>query len=385
MASWRLISMFDGAAPEPHQRPGYQKLSLFNGLLIGTALALGSWGQEAARLARVPLQNRYTSLVLSSMALILLCGLAGWFTAWIAGRLERNWLTFLIWLGTAGLCTLIIGYQPYLGRTLAEWVADTQAWGLPIYEAQGITNIAVMLGGLAIIIILSVLALLQSTRLEQAVNELGHAGQMNSKTWFILLWPMIFVALAAALTSSAQINPAAEAAFTVHKAIEVAQTAEGDLHQLGIEAGVNYSALNAVREQLTENYTLRIGEIDPQSTQTFVLAEFDNGAWINCHTISDQLTFCYDASPPYTTGLLSLITGEAPPENCRGCPPRASDVWQTWLQERAPLLGSDPQFERLGQWGGYVLMRVTAADGSYSFECLFDNMSPVQVASCYES
>ena len=31
----------------------------------------------------------------------------------------------------------------------------------------------------------------------------------------------------------------------------------------GLEDGLNYSAFNSVRDQLTENYTLRLGEIDP--------------------------------------------------------------------------------------------------------------------------
>jgi hypothetical protein len=201
---------------------------------------------------------------------------------------------------------------------------------------------------------------------------------------FILLIPMPFVFLAAFLTSSIQIKPGAGAVNVVDRAIQVANSTEEDLGQLGIEKGMNYGALNAVQDQLSHSYTMRIGEIDPSSSQTFVLAEFDNGAWINCRTINDQLSFCFEAEPPYTVGLLSLISGEPPPDNCRGCQIRADEGLVSWLQDRAQLLGTEPQIERLGQWGGYVLIEASATDSSYQIECLFDKMSPLHLAACEE-
>jgi hypothetical protein len=207
---------------------------------------------------------------------------------------------------------------------------------------------------------------------------------MSARSWFILLLPTPFVALIAFLTSSVQLNPAANAANAVHHAIEVARTTEGDLFQQGIRDGINYGALNAVRDQLTENYALRVGEIEPNSSQTFILADFDNGAWVNCRALNDQLSFCYDALPPYTIGLSSLISGEPPPEDCLTCTIRTSDEWATWLRGQSESLGPDPQIERLAQWGGYVLMRIAAADGDYAIQCRFDKMTPVQLEMCWE-
>jgi hypothetical protein len=373
-------SLAIGSTVDPQDRPGYRKLGLLNGLLIGAALALGSWGQEGWRLAGLPVENAYTSVILGSIILITLCG----FTGWLTSRFARSWITIISWFITAVLTALIIGYQPYIGRTVAEWLADSRAWGLAIYTSQALSNTGLILGGLLIILTLFILALLQESRLEQAVIELGDGGRISGRSWFTLLLPLPLVALVAYVTSSWQVNPAAAAAAAVHQAIEVARTTEGDLFQLGIQEGVNYGAINAVRDQLTEDYSLRIGDIDPQSSQTFILAEFDNGAWINCRTMNDQLSFCFDALPPYKFGLLSLISGEPPPENCRGCLPRADEAWVSWLQERAALLGPTPRTERLGQWGGYVLMRVIAADDSYAIDCLFNKMSPLQLDHCRE-
>ncbi len=380
MATTTLNSILGENTLDPHERPGYRKLSLVNGLLIGAALALGSWGLEAIRLIGLPVENAYTSLILCSLALLALCG----FTGWLTGRLAIAWLTVILWLLASIVSALIIGYQPYIGRTTAEWLADTRSWGLPIYTSQTITSSGLILGGLAIIITLTILALLQSYRLEQAVNELGENGRISARSWFALLLPMPFVALVALFSSSLQINPAAAAASAVYRGIEVARTTEGDLFQLGLEQGVNYGALNAVRDQLTEDYSLRVGEINPDTSQTFILADFDSGAWINCRTINDQLSFCYDAEPPYTIGLASLIAGETPPEDCRGCEIQTDEEWAAWLQERASRLGPDPQIERLAQWGGFVLVEISSTDGDYAVECLFDKMSPVQLDHCQE-
>jgi hypothetical protein len=380
MAPANLTRRSDWETLEPQERPGYGKLSLLNGLFIGASLALGSWGLEAWRLAGLPVENAYISLILGSLSLIILCTVIGS----LSGRMAKPWMPVILWLLTAMLCALIIGYQPYIGRTVAEWLADTRAWGLPIYISESITNTGLILGSLPLIVILAVLALLQSGRLERAVVELGDRGRMTSRALLILLAPMPFVVLAAYITSSIQIKPAAGALDQVDKAIKVAYSKEADLTQLGIQKGINYGALSAVQDQLTDNYVLRIGENDPAAGQTFILAEFDNGAWINCRTIYDQLTFCYDAGPPYIVGLASLIKGEPPPEDCRGCQIRLDEELAAWLQARGPRLGSNPKIERLGQWGGFVLVKASAADDSYHIECLFDKMSPLQLASCEE-
>lgn len=380
MATTSSITGPDQESLDPYERPGYRKLSLLNGILIGISLALGSWGLEALRLAGLPLENAYSSLLLGSLALIVLGGFAGWLT----GYFEKIWPTVIVWLFTSMLSALIIGYQPYIGRTAAEWLADTRSWGLPIYSSQTVTNSGLILGGLTIIITLAILALLQSYRMEQAVNELGDNGRISARSWFILLLPMPIVMLVALFTASVQVNPAAQAASVVYDGIEVAGSTEEDLFQLGIQRGTNYAALNPVRDQLTGNYSLRIGEIDADSSQTFILAEFEDGTWINCRTINDQLSFCYDAAPAYSTGLASLIAGEPMPEVCQGCPPAVDEEWLAWLQDRTSQLGPDPQIERLAQWGGYVLVQLSASDGDYAIQCLFDKMSPVSLDHCEE-
>ena len=114
-------------ASEVQSQRAYRRASVWNGVLIGLALALGVWGVEAVRLAQAPVPLQYPSLILGSCILI---GLAG-FTGWLTGRWENTGWALLAWLVTAVLAAFLIAYQPTFGRTLTVWLADRRFWGLP--------------------------------------------------------------------------------------------------------------------------------------------------------------------------------------------------------------------------------------------------------------
>lgn len=381
MATERLINLNDTSSIEPHLRPGYRKVGLLNGVLIGLALALGSWGLESFSLLRLPVPLAHGSIFMGMLTLILLCGLAGWLTS----KLGWIWLTVGFWTIVGVIASLIIGYQPTIGRSSIIWLLDRRFWGVPVYPYEVANYWGIILGGLFIILVLIVLAILQGTRLDSAQRELKENNGMSKRTWWILLFPLPVVAIAGWATASMLLNPAATAADVVYDAIETTRGYEGDLFELGLELGANYAAVRPIQDRLTENYTLKIGQMDAASSMAFVLADFDNGSWISCRIISDQLSFCYDATPPYTIGLASLISGEPVPEDCRGCLPRAEDNTLEWLAQQGSALGDSPQITRLAHWGSYVLMRVESEAGDQAIECWFDGMSPVHLESCEEA
>ena len=366
---------------EVHSLPAYRRLGFLNGLLIGLALALGIWGFEAIRLARLPIPLQYPALILSSLGLILLCGFAGWLSS-RSGSVGR---TFLVWLAAAIAIAVLIDYLPHYGRTLAVWLADRRFWGLEIYPiAADVSVAALVLASLFIILLLITLALLQDYRLERIYSELGEGERLTAAAWFLLLLPLPLVAGAGLLTNSMRTDPTVAAVDLVHRAIQTNLAREGDLFQLGLEEGINYNALRGVRDQLSPTYSLKIGEVDQQTLTTFIVAHFGNGAWINCRVINEQLSFCYDAAPPYTTGLASLITGETVPEACPGCLPQVENEWLMWLRSRGQRFDGRPQIYRLAQWGRYTLMRAEAANGEYAIECWFEGVSPVRLERCVE-
>jgi len=363
---------------EAHERPAYRRLGILNGFLIGLALALGAWAVEAFSLAQLPLPVQHPSLALGAFLLILVCTLAGWLTS----RWARFGLTLLAWLLAAGLATLIIAYQPSFGRNLVAWLSDIRFWGLPIFPGLDAPFVSIFIAGFAIFLALPILAFIQDYRLEGAQRELGAGGRVSGRSLFMLLWPMIFVALAGYVTNNITGDKSARDALLVQEAINTGRTYEGDLFQLGLERGVNYSAINGVRDQMSPNYSLLIGGVEDDGVTTFAVAGFDNGAWIACRIINGQLTYCYDAAPPYTTGLASLISGEPAPEDCLGCLPRVEEETADWLRRQGDVLGDDPQIERLAQKGGYVLMGITSETGDQALECWFNGMSPVTLERC---
>ncbi len=356
----------------------YRRASQWNGVFIGLALALGVWGVEAVRLAQVPVPLQYPSLILAGFVLI---GLTG-FTGWLTSRWEKIGLVLLVWLVTAVLASFLIAYQPTFGRTLSVWLADRRFWGLPIYPFTIDRAIAPVLAGFFVILLLVILALLQNYRLEGISREVNANGRLQIRAWLQLLLPLPVIILAGMVTRDVVGDPSAQAVQIVHHAIQRTLAYDGDLFELGLREGLNYSALNTVRDQLSPDYTLAIGGLQPEASITYVVVRFDNGAWVNCRIISEFLSFCYDAAPPYTIGLTSLITGEAPPENCLGCLPQVSADWQTWLQSKGSNFTETPHIQRLAQWGGYVLMRAESDD--YALECWFIGISPVQLDHCEE-
>ncbi len=359
---------------------GNQKICLINGLLIGLALALGTWGLEAVRLADVPVPLQYPSLLVGGLFFTGLGGLAGWLT----GRFQKTWAVVFIWLATAVLATLIILYQPYYGRTLTIWLADRRFWGLPIYPYTFGFSIAQIFAGFFIILLLGIMALLQNYRLEEIGNEVGENGRLSSRAWLLLLYPLPLVMGVGWVTGGMVDDPSAGAVQVVHRAIQRGRTYEGDLFELGLREGIAYGAIRGVREQMSANYTLKVVSIDLDISTTIIGAHFDNGAWIDCRVINDQLSYCYDAAPPYTIGLRNLIVGDDNAEPCSDCSVVVSKQWQSWLYARKEAFNTAPQVTHEAQWGNYILMRAESESGDFAVECWFEGAPSTMLTHCEE-
>lgn len=371
---------FDLSSMERHRLPVYRRLGLVNGLLIGAAVALGAWGGEAWRVAQLPVTITLPSLALGFALIIALCGLTGWLTS----RIHRTPITFILWVAAAIISMLIMGYLPYYGRTLTVWLADARFWGRDVFPyVLEASPAGMIVGGLLIILTLGILGLLQGYRLENITLEASHRGRLNGRVWASLLLPLPLVFLASLVTQGVISNPAPTALEVTHRAITVAQDYEGDLREFDAGDGISYAALRPVQELIDSEFTLSIVDINPLISTVIVEADFANGAWVYCRIINDQLSFCYDASPPYTIGLVSLVTGEPLPENCRGCALQATDGATGWLAAHRGQLGSDPGVERVVQQGSHVLMRLTG-DGGFTAECWIEGVAPPQLTECQE-
>ncbi|HFD40290.1 MAG TPA: hypothetical protein ENJ31_10665 [Anaerolineae bacterium] len=358
-----------------------RRIGLLNGLLIGLALAVGTWGADALFWVSVQGWVVYPSLIVGGLLLTGLGGLTGWLTA----RINRAWAGLLLWLIAALLMMRLIGHIPYEGRTWTVWLADRRAWGLPIYPYDPGAATGVLLAGFFAVLALAFLGLLQPYRTEGIAAEADDHGRLGGRGWFLLLLPLPLVLAVGLLADSMVSRPLRQAPQLVREAIRTGRTYPGDLFELSLREGLNYNAIAPVREQMSEQYRLSVGAVDLSAADTiFVVADFDNGAWIACRILAGHLSFCYDASPPYRQGFPALIaTGETPPD-CPACDLTVDDDLRAWLRERAARLGDAPRLTRLAQWGSYVWLRAESPDGSYAIECRFRGFSPVHLEACWE-
>ncbi len=366
-------------APEHHTLPAYRRLGLLNGLIIGLALGLGAWGLEMVRVARLPLPLAVPALLVGVLFTILLGGFVGWLSA----RIARTVVTVVLWVAAGVVAMLAVGYAPFLGRSVVVWLTDPRFFGRQIFPSTlGGTTGGLILGGVLIFLVLGVLGLLQNHRLEGLVQEMRGGWLPSGRAWLALLLPLPIVFLIAMATSSVIANPAALAAQITHGAILRAQTIEGDLRDVPDVGNTGLLSLRPVQDRIDGPFTLSIADVDAVTSTVVITATFDSGQWINCRVINDQLTFCYDAAPPFTSGLLSLVTGRPPPEGCRGCVLDATDAAEAWLAERRAAFGPQPAVERLAQWGNTVLMRVTG--DALAAQCWIEGVSPAVLTGCVE-
>jgi hypothetical protein len=357
------------------------RLGLLNGCLIGLSLALGVWALDALFLVTAPVRLGGLSLLLGTLALVVLGGLGGWLAAWVG----RGWASGLIWLVTAWLMVLAIGHVPYEGRSLLVWVADRRSWGLPVYAFSDAAQAGMWLAGFFILLVLGLLGLIQSYRLEGVAGETGAGGRLGVRGWFMLCLPLPLVLAVGILADNMVNSPLRVAPQLVNEVIRTGRTYSGDLFALSREKGVNYNAISGLQDQMTENYSLSLGSVDLGSAETvYVVADFDNGAWINCRVVMDQVALCYDASLPYMQGLPSLLTSGGIPEDCPRCYFRTDDEQREWLRARSEMFRGSPLVGRLAQWGSYVLIQAESSDGEYVIQCLFEGASPVQLDRCWE-
>ncbi len=372
---------------ETHQLPSYGRLAVLNGLLIGLAISLAYWGPKVMVLLDLPVPSVYPGIILSSLLIILLCTVVGW----LSGIMGKGWVTALAWLGTAVTVTLLLGHIPLISQNWWGWLADSRFRGLPIYTMPpNITWWSFIIAGLALIFVLVILAILQALRLEHAYNELGDRASLSARAFFILLIPALFAGLGAYMMPDHAGNAPRQALAFTHEGIQVGRTYKGDLFALSRQTGFNYSAVAPVHDQIDGPYQLAVAEIDPFGSLITIAAHFDSGAWINCQVNADYLratylSFCNEASRPYTVGFRSLFTGEPLPETCFGCRPQVNAEWLSWLQRRAGRFEGTPHFEWLAQQGSYIWMRAASPNGEYAIDCLFHGIKNVTVEKCMEA
>ena len=358
------------AATQAHGRASYRRLGLICGAVIGLGLALGAWAPDFLARLDVPMQDNLPGIALGVLALVLLCALAGRLSA----HVDRAAIDVLVWLAAGAVSYLVIARTPYEVRAWLIGLLDGRFAGLPIYPYDGFGH-----GRAAFFVVLFffLLGITHAIRCEALRGSRGPRDRPTIQTGFLLAFHLA-AALGVGLMADGAVNaPLRTAPQLVNEAIRTGRTYEGDLFELSREGSLNYNAISGVRDQMSERYMLQVGESDlVESLTVIVVAHFDNGAWINCRVLADQLSFCYDASPPYREGFRAFLTGESV-AGCRGCALRVGEG----VTLPPGDLGGPLRITRQAQWGSTVLMRAESPSGD-AVECLLHGISPVTVERC---
>ena len=365
--------------PEVAHRRLWRRFGLRSGLLLGLALALGTWALDAVTLSIAHVRAVYPQLLLGTLILALLGTSAGW----LASLRDSALWGALVWFLAAGAMVWTVGHLPYEGRSLLVWLAERRFWGLPIYAFSTAARARMLMAGFFVVLLLTILGLLQSTRLEGILSETDADGHMSARAWFLVVLPLPLV-FAAGLVADDLVNkPERLALRLVDEAIHTGRTYAGDLFALSQKRGVNYNAIAGVRNQMSEDYTLSTGEVSlGESNAVTVVAHFDNEAWINCLVVAEQILHCYDAGPPYWQGLPALLTSGETPEECQPCAIKVGDKQHDWLLAQREDWTASPSVTRLAQWGSYVLMQARSPADGHTVECLLRGIRVVTLERC---
>jgi hypothetical protein len=379
MAAVSRVNLVATPAEERRKQRRYRFFGLLNGLLFGLALAAGIWGPEVRRIQELPVPLKFAPFILGAVVIVVLGAFAGWLTA----RLDRFWITALVWLGAGVAAALVVSLVPSQGRSVIVQLVDRRFAGRNPYPILQWTSLVAVLSGLAIIVGLTVLAFFQEGRLQGMVATLSRRQWLSGSALLRLLLPLPFVAVLGWYATDFQSGAtSSEATEIVHEAIQVVRAYDGDLLELGLREGTNYNALRSVRDQMDGAYQLFIGVFDPANSTTIVVAHFDNGLWLNCRVVLAQLASCQEAPRAYTDGLASLITGDASLAECPGCRLAGADEWRAWFAERRGRFSGQPVISRQAQSGNLVLMRAASPDGRYALECWIEGFTPIRLQSC---
>jgi len=354
------------------------RLGLLNGALVGMALALGAFGPSAWVAGGACSFLWYAGLLFGLICVVVLAGLSGG----LAALLPKASLAFLFWAAGGWGVTVVLGHLPYEGSTLVAWLLDRRFWNLSLYPFSPAALVRQAMAGFFVVLALAILGLLQPHRLEGVAGACGPNRRLTGHAWFLLALPLPLLFGVGLIADNLVYQPLRRAVGLTDQVIRTARAYDGDLFALSIERGVNYNAAAGVRDLLGPGHVLSIGEIDLGAAGTvFVVAHFDNGAWVNCRIVADQVSFCWDASPAYLRGLPAFLAGQA----VEGCPEckvvvdgaacASPDAWEGRFSE-------PPRVRHVAQQGSYVWMRAESAVGDQAVDCLLRGITSVRLVEC---
>lgn len=255
---------------------------LVYGVLAGASFAVCMWGLDAIQLVQMHALFPWLKLIVGTGLCAVVVGLA----AWIAIRIERPGLSFLVWIGAIGILAWIsVGVPLQITPSLAQVIEPDLSGFLQYATGEGfVARFWIALAWIGIFI--SITGVLQTTLVDTAVFSASLFGKI-----FPFLACIMLAGLGGIMLDDMINVPFRKALAAVEAPVRFLLDHQGKLIDPVVSRQFHAGALRGVRDEITSSRQLFVSQYDESFVLIDVLVKFDN-AWVVCTTVNGQASYC---------------------------------------------------------------------------------------------
>lgn len=339
------------------------------GLACGLTYGLAAWGYDAWVLARSSAEWAWFKFGLGLPLLLLVGAAAGR----LAGRSRGTGGWVGAWMAGGVLMGATVGGMPFVGQTLAAWIAAPRLWGLNVYPMGPAGTARLAFVAVASGCVGSAAGLLGYLGAERARQRAGP----GDRRWAGPAALCLLLTAGAGLIGDEVVNGPPRAGL---RAVHTALTA-------GAADVVGRAEPGALRDQPAASYRLHVVDRGVETAgQATIDVGLPDGLVVRCQTAGRALTGCAPMSPRFEAWMDALVqeglSGGTETEllTPAGRVSARAEV-PDWLASQRGAMGGGYAIWRDAQHGGWVTM-AARFDNAYVLRCDFHAIEPVVVYRC---
>ena len=259
-----------------------QFLGCLYGATAGLVFALAGWGIDAFLLAQSNVKHPLISFLPAMMILVSVGILIGWLSV----KVDKSWLTLILWLGFGILCTWLITWLPVHGRGLVLKNIEPDLANLikfPELDSLG----QLWFFGLFVIALPSLIAgLMEGILVDQALGSSSKSGVL-----ILLLASLFFFGVAGRAADHLVNEKFREATLVTDSLIQFGSENYGLEVDKTVARKIHLSALNEIGDMILRPYKITIIEYENTLGRIELLVDFD-GEFAICTVFYAQPVRC---------------------------------------------------------------------------------------------
>ncbi len=258
------------------------RLGLLYGLVAGIAFSFFAWGLDAIRLANAHVAYPFAKFVPA----LIFCGLVGAAIGWLTIRLNRWYMTVILWLVFAVLGVWLMLWLPI------EFSAEFLSRQSPIFAQRiaypminGVDQFRII-GMLVVGVLMLICGSIESTVVEHALST------ANGGVITIVLICVLLMGIAGLGVDDMINKPFREPVQVLDDLFDFAIANHGKEVDITLARKKHLSAVEDITDLLLINgRRITLIGFDPMLGQLDFLVDF-HGTWVRCTTIYSQPTDC---------------------------------------------------------------------------------------------